>query len=291
MNELIVKAGKVTINSNLTEIKAQALEVAKKYDVEVTVDNQKEAKGLSTEINKIKAQLKKVSKENIDILSEPILAFKSEVKEVEGILETTRQKLIEGVRVFDDARRLEHKGKLEEYFNHLVKEQEIRPENVEVNGILNLITLTGLTSAGELNKKSKDGVAALVTALKNTQVTKDLEQKEKEAEEKRRIDEEVAKKLEVEKERERQRVEKKHQEELEKARAAAPTPQPKQEPKPQPTQAPTSGKSIYQISFDFEIKAKPGVSSEKVIEKVKTMFLKDGVVPISSKCLEIVYED
>ena len=298
MKELVVQAGEIKISSNLGDIKKEALEIAKKYDVAVTVDNIKEARALGTDLNKMKASVKNIVKENLSILNQPINAFKDEAKEVDTILEDARQKLVQGVKVFDDGRRLEHKQKLEEFFAFRLKEEGL---GGHVNtGVSDLVSLTGLTSSGELNKKSKDDIEALVMKIKSEVLEAKLEEERKKKEDEERIAKEVEERVEKQRLKDKKELEEKHAKELEDAKKTTeykePVVEPKEEetnlftpPTPAPTEAPTKTKSVYHVTYTFEVKATPNVSSEALLEKVNPIFLKDGVTPISATSVE--YKD
>lgn len=295
MKDLVVTAGEVKITSNLGEIKEQALEIAKEYDVAVTVDNIKEAKALSTELNKMKATIKDVVKENLAVLNAPINALKLEAKEVDTILEDARQKLVQGVEVFNDARRLEHKQKLEDFFTFRLKEENLGA--IVNTGVAHLVTLTGLTASGELNKKSKDDVEAVVSKIKTEALEAKLEKERQEKADEERIAKEVEERLEKQREIDKKALEEKHAKELEDAKKTTvnkePVAEPAKEettPPPATTQEPTPEKSIYKIDYSFEVKAKAGANPEDILARVASMFLREGVTPVSTKCLEIVYE-
>lgn len=294
-NELIVNHASIKIETNLSDIKKEVEAIAKQYDVAVTVDNIKEAKALGTELNKMKASIKDVVKSELALLTEPINAFKAEAKEVETILEDARQKLVQGVKVFDDARRLEHKQKIQEFLSFRLNEEKL-PEFEDMD-ITSIISLTGLTASGELNKKSKEDVEAMVSKVKAQALEAQLEAERKAKDDEARIAREVEERVEAQRVKDKAELEAKHKRELEEAKKStdykeAPVKQePAEEanlftPPPAPAEEPTAEKSVYQINYTFEIKAKAGVNTEAIVAKVNSIFLKEGVEPVAVQCVE-----
>jgi len=296
MKDLVVQAGEIKINSNLSEIKKEVLEIAKKYDVAVTVENIKEAKALGTELNKMKASVKKIYDENIKEIMKPIDSFKLEIKEINTILEDARQKLVQGAKVFEDARRLEHKQKLEDFFVFRLKEEKLG--SIVNTGVAHLVTLTGLTAGGELNKKSKDDVEAVVSKIKTEALEAQIAKEKQEKEDELRIAKEVEERVEKQRIKDKEELEAKHKKELEDAQknTAYREPEPEKKettlftpPTPEPTEAPIKVKSVYHVTYTFELKATPNVPTEVLLEKVNHLFLKDGATPISATSVE--YKD
>ena len=105
MNELQITATLPTITGNFEEVKIKLSEGLKLYEIGVTADNLKDANAMATELNKLSGELDKLRKEKVKEVSAPIKEFEDKVKELVGMCQDSRQKILEQVKVFEDAER------------------------------------------------------------------------------------------------------------------------------------------------------------------------------------------
>ena len=104
---LTVQAVPAQINSNFDAMSQQLENALKQYDLIVDVDSVKTAKTMSTQINKIKAEIVAKRKQIVSELSAPLKEFELEAKKLETLCESSRQKLQQQVKVFEDKKRKE----------------------------------------------------------------------------------------------------------------------------------------------------------------------------------------
>lgn len=251
----------------------------KQFEIEVTSNNLKEAKESGAKLNKIKKQVKETAKKYLDEAEAPIKAFKEEVKKIESLLETKRLNIVEGINVFEDAKRLEHTQKMNEYMSEILQEAKLREEFYKTL-VLPVPSIAGLTSSGSLTKKFRDEIDNIVLDAVEKQRVIDMQ-----AENQRLKDEARAKEIADE------MMQKQREQEAKKAQAqqhetlrpiGSPTPKPEPEPKPEPV---AQGKSVYRITLTFDVKSKSGIDCEAMMQKVLPMIF-DKQIPINTQNCE-----
>ena len=204
------KAGEVS--TNFDEVKAHLKREVEKYSIEVTEANVVEAKKLMASLNKVKKAIGDKYKEYIDLISEPVNRLKDEKRELENIVQKGRASIESQVKVFEQKRLDAVLDLVLEYKRKKCEEVGVDPEAVIVN---DLAKLSAVTSAGKLNKTTKEAIDARVAAIQNEILKAKLETEEKarrereiaqkarlEAEERAKHREiELARKMEAEKQR------------------------------------------------------------------------------------------
>ncbi len=193
------KAG--ALSTNFEEVKAHLKKEVEKYSIEVTEENVAEAKKVMASLNKVKKAIGDKYKEYIDLISEPINRLKAEKRELENIVTEGRASIESQVKVFESKKLDAILDMVLEHKRIKCEEVGIDPEAVTVN---DLAKLSSVTSAGKLNKATREAIDARVSAVQNEILKAKLEAEEKakrerEIAEKARIEaEEAAKRREIE---------------------------------------------------------------------------------------------
>lgn len=262
-----------------------ALELKKdKYNFVVTLENLKEAKGICADLNKGKAFISeqktiKVNEENTDIE-----LFKTQFKTYFDAVDKKRTEILANVKVFEDKFRKGHQDELEIQLKKMYDDEGL-PQDYRIENVISLVSLSGLTSKGALNKKSLDGLTAIFNQAKGEYAQAELkrvtEDAEKEAEIARRVEEQRIKDL------------KEAQEYTNKIKDSVPTEVPTpslfEEPPAyieQPAQPipqkrkqphPAGDMSDYHVNINYVIKNSPqGLPLEKIKAKVAKMMKEAG---------------
>lgn len=251
------------IEANFEDVK-QALQLnLKQYEIEVTASNISESKAKATEINKIKKDIDELRKDAKRMHEAPIKAFEDKAKELMQLCEDARQSILSQTVKYEDARRLEARGKILAYLDSACTLKEVREEYKDHIDISKAVTLTALTSKGELNSKTKDILDLLIGEAKQKQMEYDLKSAE---EEKIKSEQEAKRKLEL------QEAEARGREEVLKSTLEIPNYTENvrtnaETIKEQPIKT-DDGKSVYTLKIEYQIMAKSGTNASVIMEKV-----------------------
>ncbi len=178
------------VSTNFDEVKAHLKHEVEKYSIEVTEANVAEAKKVMASLNKVKKAIGDKYKEYIDLISEPVNRLKAEKKELESIVQEGRASIESQVKVFEQKKLDMVLDLVFEYKRQKCEEVGVDPEAVIVN---DLAKLSSVTSAGKLNKATKEAIDARVAAVQNEILKARLE-----AEEKAKREREIAEKARLE---------------------------------------------------------------------------------------------
>ena len=272
------------IHANFTEVKEYLSTKLGEYKMEVTVENIKQAKDAATEINKVQKEIKALGKQAADLHQKPINEFKEKIKELAALCEDARQGILSQVRIFEDARRLEAQGKILEYFDTACELKGLRDEYKARINVHSTVSLTALTSKGELNKKTKDAVDLLIANDFAAQQQADLEKAEREkkaaalkAEQDARVATARAEtREETLKEVQGDAEVKEEQKELTTA------------PMREVSEKAPVGKSTYRLTLEFDFIAAGGANHETLYSKILPMIMEGKLEPQSHEIREIV---
>ena len=168
-----IRATLPTFQGNFEEVKIKLSEGLKLYEIGVTADNLKDANAMATELNKLSGELDKLRKEKVKEVSAPIKEFEDKVKELVGMCQDSRQKILEQVKVFEDAERakcleLLKKEALEIWEKLGIRDEFLKPQ------IADLAILSNLTATGNLTAKAKNEVWDRINAVKSLQDKSDM---------------------------------------------------------------------------------------------------------------------
>ena len=162
-----------TFQGNFEEVKIKLSEGLKLYEIGVTADNLKDANAMATELNKLSNELDKLRKEKVKEVSAPIKEFEDKVKELVGMCQDSRQKILEQVKVFEDAERAKCLELLKNEASEIWAKLGIRDEFSKPQ-IADLAILSNLTATGNLTAKAKNEVWDRINAVKSLQDKSDM---------------------------------------------------------------------------------------------------------------------
>ena len=288
MLELTTTITPALISANIDELKAYLEVEVSKYDIDVTEDKVKDAKKLATELNSVTKAINAVKKEKLLELEAPIKQFKSDIAELNDIVQSGRSKILSQVKIFEDEVLQEIK-KLSD--NKLHEEYSIQDvgEKYETATISDLVLLGSITKGGTLTKKVNDEIVARVASAKQKQ-----KQDEAEAEvERLRLEAEVNKRVAEQRERDiRAKEEQKRLSdnqityERDIVQQEAPirvveTPL-KEEVALPPKEVVEEGKKLLRIAINFDIKVREGAPEDKVLLKMRQLLESAGIPDLVS---------
>lgn len=178
MLELIkIEQRPAKLGANFEEFRAELAVQLSAYDVVVTEDGLAEAKKLSTELNKTKAELDARRKEAMALVSEPIKAFDAEMRELVGMVEDGRQKILSQIQKFESAKVEECREKLRENLAELYSKHGIREEfqtPMAASKVDGFACVSGLTKTGRLAASVRTKVETVVGDALRIQQQTDL---------------------------------------------------------------------------------------------------------------------
>lgn len=283
------------LTTNFEELKAEASRQVEKYSINVTEENIPEAKKVMANFNKVKTEIGERYKFYIDKISAPVNQLKAEKKEIETIITDGRQKIADGVANFENAKLEAIAARIAEYTKAICDEKGLNFERINTS---DLIKLSAVTSAGTLAKATKDAIEAKIQALENEILQAKIAEQEKAARDaeiaaqaRREAEERAAReKAEMEAraaQREAEllaRAEREKQEAIERAKAEQASPQAFYDVQREILQKPReveSGKAIYTIRAEFEVKAPANAPHDKLTDKIKEMLAAAGITNLS----------
>ena len=100
----IVLSGGTHIKTNTEQLKKELVSYLKKYDVEVTEDNEKDCSKLATELNSLSKDLDTKRKSVASEIKKPADDLKSAVDELISIIQEKRTKILNDVEIYKSKR-------------------------------------------------------------------------------------------------------------------------------------------------------------------------------------------
>lgn len=173
MDDLTIDAHPAVIDANFDQIRTQLAQELAKYDTVVTVDTVKEAKQRAAELNKLKAAIDTRRKEAVAAVSEPIRIFEEQARELASMCTDVRQRIVDQVKRFEEARLEEVRTALEAKREALYQQQGLRDE-YRTADIGPMVKLTALTAKGSLTAAAERELAAAVGECLGRQQRVDL---------------------------------------------------------------------------------------------------------------------
>jgi len=164
--ELIIKHNTAVIDTNIEDLKLQLAEKLKKYEIEVTAENLKEAKTLAQGLNKLADEFDKRRKQVESQLSMPIKDFKKACDELVEMCKSGRALITKQIQVFDDLKR----DQCIQLLKDLVAElsEGLTPEFSQIK-YLDLGIMSNLTDKGALKKAVVDTIKMRVSEAREAQ--------------------------------------------------------------------------------------------------------------------------
>jgi len=163
MQELVT-SHKIDYKTNLDEVKASIVKETEKYDVVIDSTKLPEAKKMMAELNTKKAEFNSQCKIFIDIVSEPIVHFKKQQKEITELFDESRSKIKSQVDKYEAGRLIEIKDKIQDYINF---ECDRRGINLDLIPVEPFVMLTALTKNGAVSSATKAKIEGRIVPIEN----------------------------------------------------------------------------------------------------------------------------
>lgn len=172
----IVCDGGTHIKTNTVQLKKELTEYLKRYDIEVTEENEKDCSKIATELNKLSKDLDSKRKEVASLIKKPADDLKTEVDSLVSLIQDKRNKIIDGVNVFKNARFEKIRALLKAKLNVLYIQEKIedRYRNIDIEPLV----LEGSLAKTELTKKAIETLESMVLRVKNIQQSVKLREME-----------------------------------------------------------------------------------------------------------------
>ena len=166
MKDLKVNITPALVTANFSTMKSYLEVEVARYEVEVAEHTVKDAKKLATELNAVTKAINSVKKEQLLILEAPVKLFKSQIAELNEIVQSGRIKILKQVQVYEEITL--------QRINDFIVEKEFEEYNIqdlgeEYHGIdfSDLVLLGSITKTGNLTKKVIDEIIARVSKAKS----------------------------------------------------------------------------------------------------------------------------
>lgn len=144
-----------------------------RFNYLVTTDNLKEVKSNNTELNASIKVIEDFGKKLIDLESEDINTFKSNIKEYCEKIESKRKARIEEIEAFESVTKLQLSNLILDYIDEQFALLNIRDEFKKVSYI-DLVLISNITAKGALTKGVKDSLNMRLQICKSSQDKYDM---------------------------------------------------------------------------------------------------------------------
>ena len=160
----IVLSGGTHIKTNTEQLKKELVSYLKKYDVEVTEDNEKDCSKLATELNSLSKDLDTKRKSVASEIKKPADDLKSAVDELISIIQEKRTKILNDVEIYKSKRmdflRTLLNAKLVELYDTYKVSEKYQVCNIEP------LVLEGSLAKSQLSKKALESLDLIVAKVK-----------------------------------------------------------------------------------------------------------------------------
>ena len=160
----IVLSGGTHIKTNTEQLKKELVSYLKKYDVEVTEDNEKDCSKLATELNSLSKDLDTKRKSVASEIKKPADDLKSAVDELISIIQEKRTKILNDVEIYKTKRmdflRTLLNAKLVELYDTYKVSEKYQVCNIEP------LILEGSLAKVQLSKKALESLDLMVAKVK-----------------------------------------------------------------------------------------------------------------------------
>ena len=160
----IVLSGGTHIKTNTEQLKKELVSYLKKYDVEVTEDNEKDCNKLATELNSLSKDLDTKRKSVASEIKKPADDLKSAVDELIAIIQEKRTKILNDVEIYKSKRmdflRTLLNAKLIELYDTYKVSEKYQVCNIEP------LVLEGSLAKSQLSKKALESLDLIVAKVK-----------------------------------------------------------------------------------------------------------------------------
>ena len=160
----IVLSGGTHIKTNTEQLKKELVSYLKKYDVEVTEDNEKDCSKLATELNSLSKDLDTKRKSVASEIKKPADDLKSAVDDLISIIQEKRTKILNDVEIYQSKRmdflRTLLNAKLIELYDTYKVSEKYQVCNIEP------LVLEGSLAKSQLSKKALESLDLMVAKVK-----------------------------------------------------------------------------------------------------------------------------
>ena len=160
----IVLSGGTHIKTNTEQLKKELVSYLKKYDVEVTEDNEKDCSKLATELNSLSKDLDTKRKSVASEIKKPADDLKSAVDELISIIQEKRTKILNDVDIYKSKRmdflRTLLNAKLVELYDTYKVSEKYQVCNIEP------LVLEGSLAKSQVSKKALESLDLMVAKVK-----------------------------------------------------------------------------------------------------------------------------
>ena len=160
----IVLSGGTHIKTNTEQLKKELVSYLKKYDVEVTEDNEKDCSKLATELNSLSKDLDTKRKSVASEIKKPADDLKSAVDDLISIIQEKRTKILNDVEIYKSKRmdflRTLLNAKLVELYDTYKVSEKYQVCNIET------LVLEGSLAKSQLSKKALESLDLMVAKVK-----------------------------------------------------------------------------------------------------------------------------
>lgn len=165
---IAVQSAPAKLSVNFEDVKAALASHLERFDTVVSADGVKDAKAAATEINKLRQSIERRRKDAVAEVSAPIREFEAAMKELSGLCEDARGRLLSQVEQFEDQTRAVVLEALEDLRATLWDsggvEKQFRRTQID-----DLVKISSLTKAGNLTSAASKDVSLRVTKDKALQ--------------------------------------------------------------------------------------------------------------------------
>lgn len=163
-NEMIFAVDEIQLpelKTNFEQFKSELILAVEQFKIEVTENNIQEAKKMMASLNKIKSAIKEKEKATIDVFRKPVDSFKSQIKELEFICDSSRADIALQVERFEDATKKECERLVLKLIADLRNDYKIESRFYSAKHD-DLIKLSFITAKGGLTKACKEAIQARI---------------------------------------------------------------------------------------------------------------------------------
>lgn len=178
--DISYKIGEINFN-NFEVVKENLSDYLKKYKVVISEEDVKESKKDAADLNKLKKSLKEKEKEVVKAYEEPVLEFKKKIKELENIINDTREFLVSQVKKYEGSKKEEIKEIIEKYISDLYSLNDI-PESYRTIDVFKYLKLSAVTKSGNISKSADTEISNDISKILLQIQADEIEKMKKEAE-------------------------------------------------------------------------------------------------------------
>ena len=163
----------IEISFNYKELKKIMTDGLEEYKIEVTSENIKDAKKMSTKLNELATTIKRTRIDTKKEMLEPLTLFENNMKDLEETALMGREFLTSQVKVFNDVLIEKCLAKCEEYLDIQYIDKQVL-EDFRYVDISDIAIVSNLSDNMKLTKKAKDTIESRVDIALSKQINKKM---------------------------------------------------------------------------------------------------------------------